>query len=643
MLKFKWRIPSFVLSFVLALAVFNQDAEANDRAPLILEGTETIYQRVLTRPNAKLMDEINGSEIEALPVFQPFYVFTRQEGWVEVGPSFSGEPKGWISEQQTVLWQQNIVGSFTIPANRNRQLLMNDLGSLEDLINNEAVRDLQERLVSEANAGILSADSNVISIEPENFVNIQDSLYLMPILDFTETFDPVAYNDLLLMEVASLPKEEEVVKVQEDNNNPFDAGIVFLLDTTQSMENYIASTQTVLQGIVQQIAGTEIGELVNFAVIGFRDNVDAVPELEYRTKTLIGMERRDNEAPVIDAIGQAIDVANVSSPGFNEDSLAAVEDAIDSIDWGQKTGDGHPIDARYVILVTDAGPKDPSDINARSKIGAVELQRDAEGKNIVIMTLHLKTDTGSSNHGYAASRYKELSRFAGSSYYFPIENGSEAAFEDVSRRLVTALTDHVRLVRGDDRVQSEEETSVELENLGRAMQLAWLGATEQTQAPDVIRGWVSNMAVEDSSVLAIEPRLLITKNEMSTLAALLENLISFGEQAQSTEEQLDFFGQVRGLIADMAQNPDFVINAEADTLGGALEFIDRLPYQSQVLGMTEDRWAESAMFRRSIIDGMSQKLAQYRRWLFDSGVWTELYEGSPDGEYVFAMPFDVLP
>ena len=40
---------------------------------------------------------------------------------------------------------------------------------------------------------------------------------------------------------------------------------------------------------------------------------------------------------------------------------------------------------------------------------------------------------------------------------------------------------------------------------------------------------------------------------------------------------------------------------------------------------------------------MRQKLTQYRKWLFDPTVWTPLYDGAPDGEMVFAMPFDVLP
>ena len=45
----------------------------------------------------------------------------------------------------------------------------------------------------------------------------------------------------------------------DQGGGAFDVGIVFVLDTTQSMETYIARTQKVLQNTVQKIAGTEIG------------------------------------------------------------------------------------------------------------------------------------------------------------------------------------------------------------------------------------------------------------------------------------------------------------------------------------------------------------------------------------------------
>ena len=633
---FRW-----VLSVLVAAVTWSTAVLA---APLLVDGTNTIYQRVLTRPAAVLHESAGGPELRQVPAFQPFYVFARDGGWVEVGPSANRPATGWMQAESVVAWKQNIVGAFTNTAGRERQLMFNSEDDLRWLMNHEALPQVQERLLAEASAGISNGDRGVVAVEPEEFVNIREELYVMPILDFVEDLHPLNYEDVLLMEVASVPlKAAPPGNAQADAKTAaFDVGIVFVLDTTQSMETYIARTQKVLQNTVERIAGTEIGKLVNFGAIGFRDNPEAVPALEYRTRILAELERRDSQQEVVAALGAA-QVAEANSPGFNEDALAGVEDAIDLIDW-QQEGSGNPIDARYVILVTDAGPKDPRDPNARSQIGVEELQADAEGKNIVTMTLHLKTPTGGeANHAYAESRFRTLSTFAGRQYYFPIEGGSEEAFEGVATRLVTAITDHVRVARGEGAVLSDDEAGEDLLALGRAMRLAYLGAQNDTQAPDVIRGWISDKAVEAPQALAVEPRLLITKNEMATMAELLDNLVRLGEQAQGTEDAMSFFTQVRGVISDMATNPDRRINADADTLGGALEYLEALPYRSQLLQMTEDRWAQSAMIRRAIIDGMRQKLTQYRKWLFDPGVWTALHEDASDGELVFAMPFDVLP
>lgn len=613
-------------------------------APLLVEGTNTIYQRVLTRPAATLHDGVDGAVVDQIPAFQPYYVFAEDGAWKQIGPSISRPATGWVKTDMVVDWKQNIVGAFTNGAGRERQLMFNSEDDLRWLMNHEALPQVQERLLAEAKAGITQGERGVVAVEPAEYVNIREDLYVMPILNFVEDLHPLNYEDILLMEVASVPLKEQT-GIQQDadaENAAFDVGIVFVLDTTQSMETYIARTQKVLQNTVQRIAGTEIGKLVNFGAIGFRDNTDVVPALEYRTKMLADIKRRETQDEVISAIGNTR-VAVANSPGFNEDSLAGVEDAIDKIDWEQAET-GNPIDARYVILVTDAGPKDPRDPNARSPIGVQEIQADAEGKNIVTMTLHLKTPTGGdANHAYAENQYRALSTFAGREYYFPIEGGSEEAFEGVATRLVTAITDHVRVARGEGSVLSDDEAGEDLVALGRAMRLAYLGAQRGTQAPDVIRGWVSDKAVEAPQALAVEPRLLITKNEMSTMAELLDNLIRLGEQSQGTDDALSFFTQVRGVVSDMATNPDRRINADADTLGGALEYLEQLPYRSQLLQMTEDRWAQSAMMRRSIIDGMRQKLTQYRKWLFDPQVWTALHDGASDGELVFAMPFDVLP
>ncbi len=616
---------------------------AQQPRPLLIEGTSSVYQRVLTRPGAALFDAPDSRRLRRYAAFQPLYVFGRRAGWVQVGPSVFAAPAGWVEAASVVDWKQNIVAAFTNPSNRRRSLIFDSESNLRTFMEHESLQQIQARLIDKADNGLLSPRDGVVSIEPDSFVNIRDELYLMPILDFVEDLHPLTYEDNLLMKIASLPLDDALpaAAAQGDSTNPFDAGVVFVFDTTQSMQPYIERTRKALSKIVYDISGTDIAPLINFGAVAFRDNTQAAPGLDYRTRVVVPLARRRNQLPVLEAIARTR-AARVNSPGFNEDSLAGVEDAIDRIDWDQQGGDR--FDGRYIILVTDAGPKDPRDPNARSRIGPAELQREAEDRGIVIMTLHLKTPGGGdANHDYAADRYRQLSRFGQRQYYYPIEGGSERSFERTVSLLVTALTDHVRAARGEATVLSDDQAGEDLVDLGRAMRLAYLGTREGTRAPDVIEGWVSERAAENPSALAIEPRLLVTKNEMATMAELLDNLVRLAEATRSEADATSFFSQVQEVVAQMAQNPQNLVSAETDTLGGALEYLERLPYRSQLLSMDRQRWQESAMLRRAIIDGMRQKLVLYRKWLFDNDVWTALYDGAPDGEKVFAMPFDVLP
>ena len=614
-------------------------AAAQDR-PLLVEGRQTVYQRVLTRPGAQRHSEMGGATEGAYAAFQPLYVYAAEPGWYQVGPSISAGPEAWVQAGAVIQWKQNIVAAFTNGAGRERQVLFESEEKLRWLMEHEALRAMQAQILRGVDNGEVPAEMGVVAPEPEAFVNIVEQLYLMPILDFAQDLHPLNYEENLLMKVASVPLREE--GQMASTTEEFDAGIVFVFDTTQSMQPYIARAQTALQEVVRDMQGTDIGDRVQFGVTAFRDNPDGSTGIEYRTRTLLPLQRRNDQSQVLATISAATAVAGVPTPGFNEDSLAGVEDAIDLTDWNG--GGSDPFDARIVILVTDAGPKDPRDPNARSNIGAAELQRAAQDAGVVVMTMHLKTPAGgAAQHSYAEGAYRTLSRFYDDTYYFGIENGSPDAFQATVETVVTAITDVIRVVRDEPRVVPEDEVGQNLVNLGRAIQLAYLGRQTGAQAPDVIEGWVSEKAVANPGKLAIEPRLLVTKNEMATMAELLDELLRLGEQARSAEDASSFFVQVRDVVSRMAQNPDRLVNADAETLGGALEFLQDLPYESQLMLTTEERWQQSAMNRFQILDGIRQKLTQYRKWLLDPNVWTPLYENAPDGEYVFAMPFDVLP
>ena len=299
------------------------------------------------------------------------------------------------------------------------------MDSLRALLSHEALLDLQPRIVAEAESGALAPGRGVVALEPETHVDIRRQFYVLPPLDFIEDFHPLTYDEHLLLKVASLPLDEAPPPPQAGR---FDAGIVFLLDTTMSMDPFIDRTGRALERIVNDLLFTDAGATVNFGVVGFRDNNEAVPGLEYRTRVLVPLERRTDQAPVLAAIRAATRVATVSSPGFNEDSLAGVEDALREID---REPEGDAFDARVIVLVTDAGPKDPRDPNARSDLGADELRREAQERRVPVMTLHLRTASGgAAQHAYAEAQYCILSRFEGGTYYYP----SRAATPQPSRR-----------------------------------------------------------------------------------------------------------------------------------------------------------------------------------------------------------------
>ena len=309
-----------------------------------------------------------------------------------------------------------------------------------------------------------------------------------------------------------------------------DAGIVIALDSTQSMEPYIAETLEVVREAVSRIKDSEIGDRVHFGIIGFRDNPDAVEGLDYRVRVFAPLDRgADADAP-LGALAE-MEVARVSSPGYNEDSFAAIRHALEETDWAP---DGRAFVKRLVILVTDAGPKPPRDPNAESDINATVLQAMAQELGVGIIAIHLQSPDGIANHEYAAAHYRELAAGYGHVFYYPVTGGRED-FGDQIRNTITRVMSQVeRNLEGDlTEVPEPDETGVlpegaELDVLGLAMELAYLGETLDTRAPDVFEAWIADRALEDSRKVAIEPRLLITKNQLSSLRDVLATVLEVG-------------------------------------------------------------------------------------------------------------------
>jgi hypothetical protein len=639
----------------LTLALVATAAAAADRAPLLVEGKQTVFQRALARNGATLHAEPGGPATGSIPPLQPLYVYGRRDGWVEVGRGLSTGPEGWTAEGATVDWRQNIIVSLANPAGRERQLLFETEAGLMEVVRHESpigmARELRRKVLE------TGAAEGVASIEPADYVDIQQNFYLLPILDWREEEHPMTFEIMRVLKLASMPLRDE--PPVETPAPPRTAGVVFVIDTTRSMQPYIEATQAAVRAIMNRIQADPRGQNVRFAAIGFRDSpeaarvTDPTRDIEYRTRTFLDLAPGQTPEAIVAAFEQ-IEEARASTVGYAEDALSGVWQAINMPGWLNAGHDGGAIEQRYVFVISDASPKSPGDASLPAEIrdlDASAMALQAQAKGIIIGAIHLKTPDGVANHRAAEAAYVQLTSAPG---------GGEPAYAavDLTRgqdpagafRPVIDIFASVVLAETDRPTEEMAAAAAEgalspLEQRSLAMRLEWIGRRRDVAAQDLLEVWAIDRSLENPLVPALDRRLLISKNELSTMADVLREISQIGEQTQGEMREGEFFELLRGALARMAQNPSALVDAEFATLDEAVsEHLADLPYQSPILGdITPERWLNMGAERRTTLDRVKSRLQLLEHFHDDETLWTALYEGAPDGERVFAMPFEALP
>jgi hypothetical protein len=302
-----------------------------------------------------------------------------------------------------------------------------------------------------------------------------------------------------------------------------------------------------------------------------------------------------------------------------------------------------------IVLVTDAGPLEPDEPQASSPLEMPQVRQEAQAKNIFIFPVHLLTEAGVADHEEAEQNYRQLGHFGSDDLYQPVADGSVSAFGAVVDHLaetVQRTVDNMVNQRLNDPGPAGASGAEAADRVGLAMQLAFLGQRLGTRAPDVFEAWLLDKELEKLDRSALEVRLMITKNQLSTLRDVVTALVQgFDGHREAQLDSAVLFQQLRSAVALMSRDPDRVVDAQFRTLGDAMgEYLADLPYTSEVMGLAEQDWAAAGGARqREIIDGLKSKLELYKRYHDSPQLWTDLYPGAPPGEAVFAMPLDALP
>lgn len=615
---------------------------AGAEAPELLDGTDTIYQRVLTKPGQSLHFEPDGPVLGELAPLQPVYVFETQGGWLRIGRSVEGSD-GWIDGTDTLPWVHNIVGAFTLRGdNRERQLLFGTRDELNALLSEEAFLDLAAKYRLDTENEQTPADSGVVMIEPEQYADVseQKSFYLMPITAFEESrFGPRRWATLHV-EVAAAPLNQ-----QSSTSEPpeFRTGIVFVIDTTSSMKPFIDETLNVVRDTVEELRAKGRSETISFGLIGYRDNPEGRPGTEYRVKEFQPLTADAPPEAIVEALGRMEAMKSGSTWGFEEDAIAGLAHALETTKWKQGDVD---FAGRFIILITDAPPKPLDDPNAETQRSPQDIFRLAAEQKVGISTIHLITKTGRLYTEVAEEAYRTLSRFKSlpDSMYRPVDASDPAVFRE---RLRTAMGTTVGAITEEtDLIDYEVAPEIDMKSIGKAMRLAYLGRLSGQDVPPILQGWTLDRSFEAPNEFALEPRVLITRNQLLGMTENMRAIVDEVNDATRQGREDLLFENIRDVVIGIGGDGNRLVKEGAENLGGMIaEFLEYMPYYSmrRLVQITDDEWNSDPGLRFNVALELEGKLDTYETLYTSERYWTELYEGQPEGERVYAMPLEALP
>lgn len=655
-----------ISAFSLSVATLLLNSSISIAAPLLQEGKSTLYQRVLSTPTCKLSSETsNQGAGKAVPAFSRYYVYQRQQiedkELLEVGPDSFGKTVGWVDAACTVPWNMQMTLVFTNPAERDPLLFFKDREIIENIIDAEDPTPLIEPI--RENLANHQSSPEILAQEPDTYINFQENFYLLPILQGEEIMNGRGFYERIL-EVASVSKERDLLDSERGNNQEksthqeitdFKAAVVFVIDSTISMDPYIDKTKEVVSNIYKKIEEEKLTDQVKFGLIAFRSNMDGLEKLEYTTKLFADPSTVKDGQDFLDKVA-SLKQASVSTKEFNEDAYAGINEALNQVNWSNFGG-------RYIVLITDAGAIEGNNSITTTGLDAKQLRLEAQHHGVAIYALHLKTPIGKKNHEYAQSQYTELTYndFLNKPLYYPVDTGNVDKFGDSIDQLAAAITSQVKLAYSGEmaagsaltaeskevspRVPEQSEIEKDALILGRAMQLAYLGDIKGTKAPSVFKAWITDRDFIDSTKPTAEARVLMTKAQLADLSEVVKQI---AEAANSgLISPTDMFAQLRSVAATMGQDPNQIKDSSSTKiadLGLLGEYLDDIPYRSQITALDEDTWAGmSIQEQEKFVRELYSKLRHYRIYNEDQTRWVSLSEESDPRDYVYPIPLEALP
>lgn len=631
-------------------------------APLLQPGKTQLLERVITRPGARLAPSAGAAGVTVVPGFSVLYVYgTSANGKsVLVGASSKCKPVGWLPEESVVPWAHTMVAAFANRTGRSQILFFRTEANVRALIKSSDAGEEAAKLRARANERA-SQNDGVVSVEPQTPVDIDKHFYLLPILETKSARFPDG-KQVRILHVAAITERATGAAAQADApeaqasepgvRHNFRAAIVFAVDATKSTEPFIDRIKAGLDRVYDHIEAAHLQDRVRFGVIGYRDDPAMVPGIGYLTKVFVDPSKVDNRKE-FDKLIAGLNASKISTRAVSEDGYAGVYAAIEHIDWSG-------FSARFVVMETDASSRNPGELGSTG-YNATGLSKLAREHQIAILVLHMLTpEGGAADHEKGRREYLELAKYPGSPpLYFPVAHGDPKVLEQTVNLIANRLTELVQSAEeGENPLQQQppspkldgkntsasDKLGEELDAIGYAMRLAYLGSVNGSTAPSMFDAWASDRDFAHQSIASIDVRVLLTKAQLSDLEATVNALITAFQKGQI--DPSSFYAQLRSAALTLSRDPSKIGAASNRELSQKImgEYLDGLPYTSRVMAITQEDWmAMSPGDQQSLIDDLEVKEHLYREFSDNVSDWVTLAKGASPDDAVYAVPIEALP
>ncbi len=651
-------MEKLIKSLLVVLVILYTNGASATETPLLMDGKKTLYQRVLSTPDARLYEspEQTVSFNEILP-FSVLYVYQKKQDWIKVGYGSFGDTAGWVQQAQTIIWNQALTVSFKDPQNTQRVMLFDSKDKLQTLVENydtEAYQALYESAVK----GDVGPDFPVIAIQPEAHIDIRQDFYLVPIKQHEDVY--LGNEQARLLEIASVPLQDEPSRpttiAARQNPRSYRSGIHFVIDSTSSMGPYIDRTREAVAKVYSAIEKQGLNNQVSFGLTAYRDNIDQVPELEYLVRPYVSLKQGTDVKQFFNHVNE-LSPSDVSSRDFREDAYAGIKSAIEDTDWNE-------FDARYVILITDAGPRESHDSLGSTRLSAQALRQLAYDKGVSIWVLHLRAQSSAANHEKTESLYKELSYYPGIGHFYYVVRLAEVdEFGLVLEVLANQITQQVlattngvppiplreKIETNLDEADSQlSQLQTRVAKLGNALRMRYIQKKSGEPLPAVFNAWMVDKDFENPERSNVDVRVLLTRDQLSDLKSVMQQVLELAEEGVLSPKS--FIEDLKSLAATVSLDPSAVAGSTSGSganladMGYMREYIEDLPYTGEVMNLTLESWeAWSAKVQIEFMHRLESKINYYQALHDHTDLWVTPGGGPINGNSVFPVSLDLLP